>query len=62
SEDFAYYSHVVPACFYRLGTGNAARGLTSYVHTPPFDIAEAALHLGPGRMAGMAIQELGQPA
>lgn len=60
SEDFAYYSHVVPACFYRLGTGNAARGITSYVHTPTFDIDEAALHLGPGLMAWMAIQELGQ--
>ncbi|MFN5168244.1 MAG: M20 family metallopeptidase [Cyclobacteriaceae bacterium] len=62
SEDFAYYSHVVPACFYRLGTGNVARGITSYVHTPTFDIDESALHLGPGLMAWMAIQELQPPA
>jgi amidohydrolase len=34
SEDFAYYSHVVPASFYRLGTRNEAKGLTSYVHSP----------------------------
>jgi amidohydrolase len=58
SEDFAYYSHVVPASFYRLGTRNEAKGLTSYVHTPTFDIDEDALKLGPGLMAWMAIQEL----
>ena len=28
SEDFAYYSHVVPASFYRLGTRNEAKGIT----------------------------------
>jgi amidohydrolase len=59
SEDFAYYSHVVPASFYRLGTRNDARGITSYVHTPTFDIDEEALRIGPGLMAWMAVQELG---
>lgn len=59
SEDFAYYSHVVPASFYRLGTRNEARGLTSYVHSPTFDIDEDALRIGPGLMAWMAITELG---
>jgi amidohydrolase len=58
SEDFAYYSHVVPASFYRLGTGNASKGITAYVHSPHFDIDEDALKLGPGLMAWMAIQEL----
>lgn len=58
SEDFAYYSHVVPASFYRLGTRNEAKGLTSYVHSPTFDIDEDALKLGPGLMAWMAITEL----
>ncbi len=58
SEDFAYYSHVVPASFYRLGTRNEAKGLTSYVHSPTFDIDEDALKLGPGLMAWMAISEL----
>lgn len=58
SEDFAYYSHVVPASFYRLGTGNAAKGITAYVHSPHFDIDEDALKLGPGLMAWMATQEL----
>src|SRR5581483_372547 len=38
SEDFSYYSLVKPACFYRLGTGNEAKGITSGIHTPTFDI------------------------
>jgi amidohydrolase len=58
SEDFAYYSHQVPASFYRLGTRNDAKGITSYVHTPTFDIDEDALKIGPGVMAWMALQEL----
>ena len=58
AEDFAYYSQIIPASFYRLGTRNDSKGITSYVHTPTFDIDEAALKLGPGLMAWMAIQEL----
>ena len=60
SEDFAHYSHVIPASFYRLGTRNEQRNITSYVHTPTFDIDEDALKHGPGLMAWMAIQELSQ--
>lgn len=58
SEDFAYYSQKIPASFYRLGTRNESKGITSYVHTPTFDIDEDALRIGPGLMAWMAIQEL----
>lgn len=58
AEDFSYYSQVIPASFYRLGTNNTAKGITSYVHTPTFDIDEDALKLGPGLMAWMAINEL----
>jgi amidohydrolase len=58
SEDFAFYSHELPASFYRLGTRNESKGITSYVHTPTFDIDEAALGIGPGLMAWMAIREL----
>jgi amidohydrolase len=60
SEDFAHYSHVIPASFYRLGTRNQQRNITSYVHTPTFDIDEDALKHGPGLMAWMALQELAQ--
>lgn len=58
AEDFAYYSQVIPASFYRLGTSNASKGITSYVHTPTFNIDEDALKIGPGLMAWMAINEL----
>jgi amidohydrolase len=58
AEDFAYYSQIIPASFYRLGTRNEKKGITSYVHTPTFDIDEDALKIGPGLMAWMAICEL----
>jgi amidohydrolase len=58
SEDFSHYSHVIPASFYRLGTRNEQRGITSYVHTPTFDIDEDALKHGPGLMAWLAVKEL----
>jgi amidohydrolase len=59
AEDFSYYSQVIPASFYRLGTRNDSRGLTSYVHTPTFDIDEDALKISSGLMAWMALKELG---
>ncbi|MHC2990869.1 N-acyl-L-amino acid amidohydrolase [Pontibacter sp. HJ8] len=58
AEDFAYYSQEVAACFYRLGTRNEARGITSGVHTPTFDVEESALETGSGLMAWLAVQEL----
>jgi amidohydrolase len=59
AEDFAYYSQHIPACFYRLGTGNAAKKTTSALHTSTFDIDEDSLALSTGLMAWMAIRELG---
>jgi len=58
AEDFAWYSQVVPSCFYRLGTRNEQKGITSFVHTPTFDIDEDALIIGPGLMAWLAVSEL----
>lgn len=57
-EDFAFYSQVVDSCFYRLGTRNEARGIVSGVHTPTFDIDEAALEIGPGLMSWLTVREL----
>lgn len=59
AEDFAYYSQVMPACFYRLGTGNEAKGITSPVHTNTFDIDEDCMELSIGLMAWLAVKELG---
>lgn len=58
AEDFAYYSQVADACFYRLGTRNEDKNIVSGVHTPTFDIDEDALSYSPGLMAWLAINEL----
>lgn len=57
-EDFAYYSHHMPACFYRLGTGNSAKNITSPVHTDTFDVDEDCLKHSIGLMAWLAACEL----
>ncbi len=46
SEDFAFYSKECSACFLRLGTGSADGRFRHSVHTPYFDIDEAALYYG----------------
>jgi amidohydrolase len=51
AEDFAYYSQLIPACFYRLGVGNIAKGITIGVHTPTFNVDEDAIEHGVGMMA-----------
>lgn len=58
-EDFAFYQQYIPGCFYRLGTGNTSKGITSGVHTPTFDIDEAALKIGMGLMTWLALGQLG---
>ncbi|MEQ9423729.1 MAG: M20 family metallopeptidase [Cyclobacteriaceae bacterium] len=58
AEDFAWYSQKVDACFYRLGTQNEAKGITSGVHTPTFNIDEPAMEIGAGLMAWIAISQL----
>ena len=58
AEDFSFYSQKVPACFYRLGTGNKIKGITSGVHTSTFDIDEQALEISVGLMSWLALNEL----
>lgn len=58
AEDFAFYTQHTDACFYRLGIRNEAKGITSSVHTPTFDIDESALETGSGLMAWLVINEL----
>lgn len=59
AEDFAYYSQVTDACFYRMGTGHEEKGTKHAVHTSKFDIDEDALQLSTGLMAFLAINQLG---
>lgn len=54
AEDFGYYTHVVPGCFFRIGVRNEARGIVHNVHTPRFDIDERAIEYGMGLMAWLA--------
>ncbi|MDQ3072747.1 MAG: M20 family metallopeptidase [Bacteroidota bacterium] len=58
AEDFAFYSHHVPACFYRLGTGNTEKKITSSVHNPHFDIDEDALETGMGLMTWLGLEAI----
>jgi amidohydrolase len=51
AEDFGYYSQQIPGCFFRLGVMNREKGIVSGVHTPTFNIDEAAIETGIGMMA-----------
>ncbi len=58
SEDFAYYSQAVPSLFFRLGTGNVEKKISSAVHTSTFDIDESALETGMGLLAYLAASKM----
>jgi len=56
AEDFSFYSHKVPACFFRLGVRNEAKGIIFGVHHPKFDIDPNALKIGMQMMAVTAFK------
>lgn len=58
AEDFAYYSQLVPACFYRLGVRNESKGIIHNLHTSRFDADEKSLETGAGFMAYLAVNAL----
>lgn len=58
AEDFAYYSQLVPSCFYRLGIRNENRGIIHNLHTDCFDVDESSLETGAGLMAWMVFRSL----
>jgi metal-dependent amidase/aminoacylase/carboxypeptidase family protein len=57
-EDFARYGQLIPACFYRLGTGNKSKGITSNLHTPTFNVDEKSIETGTGLMVWMALKNI----
>ncbi|MEO6233193.1 MAG: M20 family metallopeptidase [Ferruginibacter sp.] len=59
AEDFAFYSHKIPACFFRLGTRNEAKGITIGGHTPTFNVDENAIEIGMGMMALLGATDTG---
>ncbi len=58
AEDFAYYSQIVPACFYRLGIKKPSLKQVSNLHTATFDIDEKSLETGVGLMTWLTVNEL----
>jgi amidohydrolase len=59
AEDFAYYSQIIPACFYRLGTGLAdSNGKPKALHTATFDVDETCLLTGMTTMVGSVLKLL----
>ncbi|NUN99694.1 MAG: amidohydrolase [Saprospiraceae bacterium] len=57
SEDFAFYSQVLPACFYRLGVRRPDSDAVFPVHTNTFDVDESCLETGAGLMAWLAVAD-----
>jgi hippurate hydrolase len=57
-EDFSFYTHHVPGCFFRLGTSYNGTAFTTPVHNAHFDIDESAMITGMGMMAWLAANEL----
>ena len=45
-EDFAYFAKAAPSAFFRLGCGNAEKGIVHSAHSCLFDIDEDCLVLG----------------
>lgn len=54
AEDFSYYTHHVPALFYRLGVGFEDQS-ERFLHNAHFDVDEKALELSVGMMAWLAV-------
>jgi|TARA_R110000737_G_scaffold353481_1_gene405965 amidohydrolase len=54
AEDFSFYTQLVPACFFRLGVRNEAKGIVYGVHHPKFDVDKNALKTGMQIMASTA--------
>jgi amidohydrolase len=61
-EDFSFYTHQVPGCFFRIGTNRNGKEFTAPVHNAHFDIDEQALKTGVGLMAWCALNALAEKA
>lgn len=59
ADDFAFYGHQVPGCFFRIGTNENNERFTASVHNPHFDIDERAMITAIGTMAWIAAKSAG---
>ena len=57
-EDFSFYTHHVPGCFFRIGTSKDGKEFLAPVHNAHFDIDEESMKTGMGMMAWCAIKGL----
>jgi amidohydrolase len=57
-EDFSFYTHHVPGCFFRIGTNKNNEEFTAPVHNARFDIDEEALKTGVGIFSYIALSAL----
>jgi amidohydrolase len=56
SEDFAYFSHLVPSVFYRLGVKQKQSSVIKNLHTSTFDVDESSIKTGISTMTWIALQ------
>ena len=56
AEDFAEFSQRVPSVYLYLGIANPAKGITHPLHSPHFDIDEAAIPFAVEAMANLLLQ------
>ncbi|MEY4703458.1 MAG: hypothetical protein RIR96_1355 [Bacteroidota bacterium] len=54
-EDFAFYTHHIPGCFFRLGVKRKDEQVLQALHTPTFNPDEQAIEHGIGMMAWLGI-------
>lgn len=59
-EDFSFYTHVIPGCFFRIGTNKDNKEFTASVHNARFNIDEDAMKTGVGTMAWIALNAIQQ--
>ena len=55
-EDFSYYGHHVPACFFILGVRPAGREKYPSLHQPEYDFNDDALETGIEMMCRLALE------
>ena len=58
AEDFSYYGHEVPACFYWLGLLNKGQERYPNLHSPEFDFNDLAIPTGARMMVELALAPL----
>ncbi len=58
SDDFSYYCHRVPSCYFRIGVRNEKKGIIHGVHNSRFNIDNDALKVGTKLMSNLVFKSL----